>query len=68
VAQPTRTLQRGGAYAAGTQSAQQLAGMRDALIHAYFGVDLGVIWRVLEDEVPDRLLFTLRFFNELSAK
>jgi uncharacterized protein with HEPN domain len=42
--------------------------MRDVLIHEYFGVDLDVIWRVVEDEVPDLLLVTGRLIDELSAK
>jgi uncharacterized protein with HEPN domain len=25
---------------------KQIAGMRDRLTHAYFGVDLGLVWRV----------------------
>lgn len=27
---------------------RQIAGMRDHLTHAYFGVDLGLVWRVVE--------------------
>jgi uncharacterized protein with HEPN domain len=27
---------------------KQIAGMRDRLTHAYFGVDLGLVWRVVE--------------------
>lgn len=26
---------------------KQIAGMRDRLTHAYFGVDLGLVWRVV---------------------
>jgi uncharacterized protein with HEPN domain len=42
--------------------------MRDVLIHEYFGVDLDVIWRVVEDEVPGLLVVTGRLIDELSAK
>jgi uncharacterized protein with HEPN domain len=28
------------------------AGMRDKLIHEYFGVDLGTVWTVIKDELP----------------
>ncbi len=26
--------------------------MRDRLIHEYFGVELGLVWDVVEDELP----------------
>jgi uncharacterized protein with HEPN domain len=29
----------------------QIAGMRDRLTHAYFGVDLGLVWRVIERDL-----------------
>jgi uncharacterized protein with HEPN domain len=29
----------------------QVAGMRDRLSHAYFGVDLGLVWRVIERDL-----------------
>ena len=31
---------------------KQIAGMRDRLMHAYFGVDLGLVWRVVERDLP----------------
>ena len=30
---------------------KRIAGMRDRLTHAYFGVDLGLVWRVVERDV-----------------
>lgn len=30
---------------------RQIAGMRDRLTHAYFGVDLGLVWRVVERDL-----------------
>jgi uncharacterized protein with HEPN domain len=29
-----------------------MAGMRDKLIHQYFGVDLRMVWTVIKDELP----------------
>lgn len=32
---------------------KEIAGMRDKLIHHYFGVDLEVVWDVVENRLPE---------------
>jgi len=29
-----------------------MAGMRDKLIHHYFGVDYAIVWDVIKNEIP----------------
>ena len=33
-----------------------LAGIRDRLIHQYFGVNLDIVWNVVKEELPDILI------------
>lgn len=37
-----------------------MAGMRDRLIHHYFGIDWSIVWNVVKDEFP-------RLENELES-
>jgi len=32
---------------------KSVAGMRDRLIHAYFGIDYDIVWDVAKNKVPD---------------
>lgn len=32
---------------------KEMAGMRDKVIHEYFGVDLKIIWKTIKDSLPD---------------
>ena len=34
---------------------KQMAGMRDKLIHEYFGVDKQMVWQVVEKHIPNTL-------------
>jgi uncharacterized protein with HEPN domain len=31
---------------------KEMAGMRDKLIHSYFGIDYGLVWRTINERLP----------------
>ena len=47
---------------------KRMAGMRDRLIHAYFGVDYKLVWEAIKTEVPSMKLKLQEVLTELEGK
>lgn len=46
---------------------REMAGMRDKLIHDYLGVDLNLVWDVVESELPKTRERIVALLEELGA-
>lgn len=46
---------------------KKMSGMRDKLIHEYFGIDLEIIWKTVKEELPLIKPLILEIFKEFES-
>ena len=44
----------------------QIIAMRNVFIHEYFGIDLNVVWQIIESDIPELKLNILKLIEKLS--
>jgi uncharacterized protein with HEPN domain len=67
IGEATKNLSEGFRSAHDTLPWKDMAGMRDKLIHQYFGVDLSAVWASVENDIPaikEKLIEMLRSYGD----
>jgi uncharacterized protein with HEPN domain len=47
---------------------KKMSGMRDKLIHEYFGIDIEILWKVAKDEMPPLKTTIKSILRDLNGK
>lgn len=47
---------------------KRMSGMRDKLIHEYFGVDIKTLWKTIQKRVPETIPLAEKLLQELERK
>lgn len=47
---------------------REMSGVRDKLIHHYFGVNFEIVWKIVRDELPGEAIKIHSILNEISPE